>query len=338
MAGNRNNGPTGDSVDSHLDLDITRQIPERAKLDLLWTIRLMAEKVGLHKLRFKSQPGMSFPTREVESILETREEDEVKYEFRANVCGLDGVSGPLPFWLNEILSLEEPETAPVGDFLDIFSHRFIESLFLAWAKRTPALAYQRGGRDGISRILFSLMGLDHAGKTPKPRESGDFIPARLLCYVGSLGHRSRSMPLLRGILRDYFENMDISIREFVLRKVTIPEAERSRLGINGMMLGKDFVPGEQIGDISGGFRIAVGPLDMETFMAFLPGGIHYRHLVKLVKMYVSHLYTWDLALRIKGGEIPGFRLGSREPELRLGRGAWLKSLPRGDDEVIFQPE
>jgi len=146
-----------------------------------------------------------------------------------------------------------------------------------------------------------------------------------LAYIGTMGRRSRSAVGLRGMLRDYFDGIPLEVEQFVPRRVTIPENERSRLGRVGMTLGGNFVPGEQVEDIAGAFRIAIGPLDIADFSDFLPGGTRYRHLSRIVKMYVSHLMAWDMSLRVTGESVPPMRLGEEAEGLRLGRSTWIRS-------------
>lgn len=301
------------------------ELPDGARNDLLWSAHLLARHARLENLRFFAAPGLSFTPAEVAHVRSTPENGDWKYEVRANVGGLDGTSGPLPLWLNEILSREEPGEAPAGDFLNIFSHRFIESLYLAWAGQSPALAFEPGGRDRISGILFCLLGLHFPESETPSEDDDDFRLSRLLAYIGTMGRRSRSAVGLRGMLRDYFDGIPLEVEQFVPRRVTIPEAERSRLGRVGMTLGGDFVPGEQVEDIAGAFRIAIGPLDMADFSDFLPGGTRYRHLSRIVKMYVSHLMAWDMALRVTGESVPPMRLGEEAEGLRLGRSTWIRS-------------
>jgi len=308
-------------------------IPLSAGNHLLWTIHLFAKTVGINHLKFRSKPGLSCPVREVESILHLSDNEKYLYEFLVNVGGLDGVSGPLPLWLNEILLQEDTEEAPLGEFLNIFSHRFIRLLYEAWIKQNPPLSYIPGGYDKISTVLFSLLGR----RTETINEDQSQISLknqRLLPYIGTLGHRPRSAEGLKGLLRNYFGNISIEVQEFIVRKVKVSENRQLQLNKKKYILGKDTIIGKHIKDISGAFRIIIGPLNYSVFIDFIPGKKKYIVLEKLVNMYVSHFLDWDMSLRVKGDSIPKLAL-KKDNQLSLGMNCWLVSKPRSNDEILF---
>ena len=323
-------------------------VPKHAYGDLLWSIHLLLRRVALESVRFRNNPGMHFRAREVEKILSREVEvpgmkAEVRHEVHVNTGGLAGVGGPLPFWFEELLAEEDPDeffiaypssqqaeeggNAPVGDFLDIFSHRFILLLYRAWVSQNSFTAYQRGGQDAISRILFSILGMP---------ESEDYFsafrPARLLGFGGLLGHRSKSAVGLECLLRAYFFGLPIGVRQFVLRWVKIPQTQKCQLGIQGCHLGQDVSIGERVADISGQFRVEIGPLSLDAIREFMPGGDKYKALAELVHLYVGHAHAWKLALRIKTISIPRLRLGHNGVGApRLGYTSWLNCRRRPGD-------
>ncbi len=309
-------------------------IPREALGSLLWTIHLLSRVAGTDKMRFLTKPGMAFAAREVESVKKLPPDDLCDYELRVNIGGMDGTSGPLPPWMNEILAQEDPDDAPLGDFLNIFSHRFVTLLYQAWEKHRPPLRYMRTGKDEVSRLLFCLLGVQGLVEAD---EAIGFRPARLCSYVGAIGHSPRSAAGLQGMLRDYFAGTPLRVKQFVLQKVAIAEDSLSRLGKQGAVLGKDLVLGERVKDVSTCFRVHAGPVDRETFEGFLPGGREYRHLMKLMKIYVPSHLTWDAGLLIKGEAIPKLGIGQTDPRPRLGYNLWLTTRPRGDDEITFKP-
>jgi type VI secretion system protein ImpH len=304
---------------------------------LMWTIHRLAAGTDLAAIRFRSRASMSFPCMEVESVDAASEDGKTRLDVRTNIGGLDGLAGPLPVWLNDILAREDPDHAPLGDFLNIFSHRFIESLYLAWIKYRPDLSYRDDGRDPVSLMLFSLLG----AKSMIERPSGPpaFQPTRALPHVGSIGGRNCSASGLEGMLRHFFAPVEIKIREFVPRKVAIPFRKRAFLDGNSVRLGKNAVIGEQVKDVAGAFRIVVFPPNLSVFTEFLPRGGNFRRLKGLVAVYLSGLLAWDLAIRVKGDLIPRLRLSAGEKESRpqLGYNTWLISRPKDKEaESIFR--
>ena len=310
------------------------KLPEGAFNNLPWTIHLLARRMGIDSRRFRSLPGMAFSCQEVESIARISSEE---CEIRTNIGGLDGLSGPLPPWLNDILALEDAGNAPLGDFLNIFSHRFIESLYLSWTKYRPDISYQIDGRDPISKMLFSLLGARLMTEETVDMK-GDFQANRILPYVGTAGHRPRSAAGLREMLSRFFSPVKIEVKEFMPRKVAVPREDRACMDGKSVQLGKNTVLGEQVKDVAGAFRIVVGPADLRVFMQFVPGEKQFRQLKYLTRMYISGLLVWDLAVRIKGSMIPALDLSTEEKknQLRLGYNTWLVSGPGKDYEVVFQ--
>jgi len=314
-----------------------KPVSEKSFGDLLWTTYLLSKWSSLKEIRFRGNPGMRFRPREVENVLyPSGKEKEQITQVYTNIGGLVGDSGPLPFWFEELLAQEDEDDAPVGDFLDIFSNRFIHLLFEAWCLHNPFVSYKTGGKDPISRIIFSILGMpdvfweDQAEKTPKP--------ARLLGYAGTLGARPRSAVGLQCILKSYFLTIPIRILEFVKRMVRIPQDQRFRLGSQGSMLGSDASLGNRVADVAGRFRIEIGALSLELFEKFLPGGMYHDPLLRLVRLYISYTLEWDVALKIKGDTIPSLCLGTdQSPGARLGYTSWLLTRHRKEDKLVFHP-
>jgi type VI secretion system protein ImpH len=313
-------GPTAERPNDRL-CDVT---PEAQK-NLLWSIYLLNQTIHLKRMRFRSQPGISFPCREVAAVNKPDGQTGGFYEIMTHVGGMDGVSGPLPIWFSEILCREDPEHAPVGRFLDIFSHRFIESLYLAWERRSPVLAYRSRGRDKVSKILYSLVGINQSDSHSNDPPINKPLSTRMLAYVGNLGHRSSSAEGLEGMLRDYFVGIPISIKEFVRRHITLPLEDRSQLDRERLTLGTNMILGDSVEDVTSTFCIQAGPLKLKSFMEFLPDGKKFSDLVELVKMYVGRFLLWELVLILKADSVPGSRLGQSRPCLQLGRNMWLTS-------------
>ncbi|MBF0231473.1 MAG: type VI secretion system baseplate subunit TssG [Desulfamplus sp.] len=347
-------------------------ISPAAHKNLLWSMYLLDKKFknegGIeNKVWCGSQPGMAYPYDEVESVSKTEnnlhsegmekflQNAGFEYILRANIGGLDGSSGPLPPWLSEILFREfhshryENKPAPLGDFMDIFSNRFIKLLYLAWLKPQPALGYSSNQSSFID-ILFSLMGLREGAAEKKEGFKDEFNPDRLLYYTGVMGLHLRSAAGLRGILRDYFDNNQIEVNQFVPRKVRLDkkyracltrkkDAQGEKTNLWHVVLGtsKDVVLGSRVMDVSGTFQVKIGSLTWESFLEFLPGGKNREHLIAIVKRYVSPMLTWEIKLSIIAKNIEclplnksplnesGKGVQEKNRKLRLGLNSWSAS-------------
>ena len=264
----------------------TIPVPTRqAYSSFLWTVHVLARAVALERLKLRSFPSMAFPPREVEAVIPAKEKEDVSYTVWSHIGGLSGGSGPLPLWLNQILASEEPiddredRESPLSDFLDIFSNRFLHLWYRAWLRSRPAFIYESGGKDSVSKLLYSLLGLANTAESPSTEQGHDesdpmeqsVPPSNLLAFVGTLGHKPRSSCGLQAMLSSFFDSVPVTIEEFRERKVPISAKHRPTLSQQGARLGRDFILGSHVRDIGGKFRVSLGPMDYETFIKFLPG-------------------------------------------------------------------
>jgi type VI secretion system protein ImpH len=96
-------------------------------------------------------------------------------------------------------------------------------------------------------------------------------------------------------------------------------------------LGSGAVLGARVWDRQHKFRIRLGPLTLDQYESFLPGGKPLRKLVDWVRMYLCFELDWDVRLVLKPNEVPRLTLGSRQ---RLGWTSWLgrrRSAAPADD-------
>jgi type VI secretion system protein ImpH len=74
-------------------------------------------------------------------------------------------------------------------------------------------------------------------------------------------------------------------------------------------------------DVQHKFRIAIGPLRLDRFRRFLPGGADLARLQALVRSWVGIEFAWDVRLILLRDVVPRARLGSRDTA--LGHASWL---------------
>jgi len=339
--GDGNSGEKNHSVKTNL---FPKNFPKAASNNLFWSIFLLERMVGMENLKIRTNPGLTFVKREVESIVEKDINQSKSYEISSNIYGLDGVTGPIPHWLNLIIANEDKDYAPLGDFLNIFSHRFIQYLYEAWIKNQPFLSFQRKNSD-IATILFSLSGANHHNKNQLSMSS--------FSYIGNIGHKYGSANSLEILLNNYYEHLNIKfkIKEFVKRKLSLSKDERSRLGKN-ILLKNNFILGKHVFDISGSFRIIMGPMNYKEYLEFLPNGQHHNNFVNLIESYISPLLSWDVAFiieaksiinkenkpllkKIKKDEKQEFNL-NKQKFLCLGNNMWLFSKNTSNKIIIKQ--
>lgn len=261
-------------------------------------------------IRFRPATALVFPATDVKRI--TRNED-ASVDVVATFMGLYGIDSPLPYYFYDELATEHEDTVPHRDFLDIFNHRLYAYFYRAWKKYRPGLHYRTGGGDAQSARLLALAGLG----TPHALDEPPVPPMRLAALAGRLGRQARNAEGLEAMLGVLLDGMPVRVIENVPRWV--PIRSRPALGANGQAahLGQNATIGERVYDRSGKFRIRLGPMGVEDYLALLPGGDRAETMRQLVRMYAPDYLDFDLELHVRSDELPTTQLGDDTAKLGL---------------------
>ncbi len=139
--------------------------------------------------------------------------------------------------------------------------------------------------------------------------------SKMLAYSGLMAGRSRSPEVVSGIVAHCFDLDDVSIEQWVLRKVAIADDQQTRLGQANACLGSDTLVGSAIRDRSGKFVLRLRNLSRQRFADFLPNGQDHQRLVKLVEFTTREQLAYDLELQMRPKDIRPMELGE---DVRLG--------------------
>jgi type VI secretion system protein ImpH len=303
---------------------------------LLERIHPDRKPIGRHEdpedeiVRIRFRQSLAFPPSE---IYEIEQGDEQQDEMWVNFMGLNGVAGPLPRHLSQLLADRSvrKETAALREFLDLFNHRLVSLFYRAWEKYHFAVAYERNAGHVFSQYLYCLIGLG----TPGLQGRLNIDDQILLFYAGLLAQRPRSAVALEGILEDYF-GVPIQVVQFQGQWFEMNPDLLSTLGGGGQnnQLGVTAVLWERVWDPQARFRVNVGPLGYREFRDFLPGSQAYVHLVELTRFFVGEDVNFDVRPILRREEVPWCVLGD-DPSVRLGWSMWLKE--RELEEDVSQP-
>ena len=311
--------------------------------------------VGRESFRFRPDVSLGFPATDVRRI--TRCTDPASgtsyYQAEVTFMGLYGVSTPLPLhYATGILrSVEqsgaaatetaEPESqqsaardagpTPVRDFLDIFHHRLVSLFYRSWLKYRYDRSFGMPDRDVITDYLLWLIGYsrDYTEATV------GVPPIRLLRYAGILTQRPRSAVLLENMLQDYWEDLAVEVQQCGGRWVPISPLDGNRTGEANSTLGQDLTVGEQIYDLSGMFKVTIGPMDWTTYLSFLPDKNRFSETRALVNHYCADPLAFTFEFRLHAGEIPEMRLSSDGDAGRLGFSSWVRTEEMPETSVTF---
>jgi type VI secretion system protein ImpH len=275
-------------------------------------------------VRFKANPSFAFPASEIAAITPSAEIPH-GLDIRLNLIGLYGPSSPLPTSYTERIIHSENANA-LGDFLDLFNHRFAGLLYLVWRHYQHHVRYERHGVDAISQAVAALFGLLPLSGGPRADESRTM----LLPYAGLLAMNSRSASSIARVIAHFFD-FPCAIEEFVPRWITIPQDSRFALGSDSIELGVDAILGETIEDVTGHFRIWCGPLPFARYQEFLPDRAANLALQKLIDFVVRDPLSRDIGFSIEAGTTPDWALGDGE----LGWTTWADPSRDQPIEVVI---
>jgi len=283
-------------------------------------------------VRFAAHPDASFPASEVQSL----DRGQTPPLMRVNFMGLTGPLGVLPLPYTSLVRerLREKDSS-MRDFFDIFNHRMISLFCLAFEKYRFSIPYERGERDRFSYHVLALIGLG----TPGLQDRQDVPDDSLLFYSGLLSLHARSAVALRQLLIDYY-SVPIEIEQFVgvWRPVeTDSQCSFSDENNYSERLGFGAIVGDEIWDQQSRVRICLGPLTLQQYVDFLPGGEAHRRVRALTSFYAGGEYDMELQLILKREEVPPCELkGGEGPQ--LGWTSWVKNgdFRRDPGETILE--
>ncbi|ENB3537555.1 type VI secretion system baseplate subunit TssG [Escherichia coli] len=300
------------------------------------SLRTEPEQENVH---FRACASIAFPLRDIESL---EKNAAGQYVMTTHFMGLSGSSSPLPgYYLDEMAWQQAQEgSSATADFLNLFSHRWTQFRYHIWQKYRWHVNFRNDGSDAISQSIYSLIGLGN----PRVRERLNICHSKLLAYAGILAGTGRSPEIVCNLIEHCFDLSDVKLENWQLRRVPIPQEQQNRLGVSELtgegglqgksVLGKNFIIGRHIPDLSGKFLLCINNLKLERYLAFLPEGEDYQPLTTFVSFLLRDQFAWDLRLGLAPDEISGMRLGDRSTS-QLGRTMFI-GKPRRENFISIR--
>jgi type VI secretion system protein ImpH len=278
-------------------------------------------------VRFRAPATLSFPASEIQSI----EHVDGQHEMTVNFLGLTGPAGVLPLYYTELIAARQREGDHAsGEFLDLFNHRVISLFYRAWAKYRFSVAFEKSDADRFSLELLGLVGMG----TPGLQRRQDVLDDSFIYYAGMLMNHARSASSLRNILADYFD-VDVEIQEFAGSWYKLDSEMQTCLDETASdygRLGLGVVAGDEVWQDESTVRITLGPLPLERYLEFLPGGGAYEALRSLTRFFAGDELDFEVQLLLKRDDVPACDFGAAGAAApRLGWVTWVKSLPFGNE-------
>jgi len=264
---------------------------------------------------FRSNVALAFPETEI-ARLRPGATPTRPAQMLINFLGLAGALGPLPQPFVELIFQRavRGDTA-ARDFLDIFNHRLASFVYRIRKKHRIGLGVTSPVEDGAAEHLYALLGLGY----PELRNRLGVNDRALLIHTLALGNDTRSLEGLVAILRYHFR-VPVEVTPLTGAFHPIEMGDRTAIGRSGRnrALGRDACLGGRFWDQESAFELRIGPMKLETFLQFLPGGDALGPMCALVKFYAGQRYRLSVQLILEPLEMPQAKLGDAKAS-RLGQ-------------------
>ncbi len=286
---------------------------------------------GEEGFRIGQLPSMAFSPREIASLSERYG----KLHIDLFGLGLWGSQGPLPLHLTELAytRAEAQQDRTLIHFMNVFHHRALSVFYRAWASSQATASFDRTDDESFSFYVGSLAGIDAA----EARRSSLPVHARLAASP-HLVREARNPDGMAATLTQYF-GVPVSVEEYAETWIELEADECSRIGWPGAsaVMGEGAMLGSAILDRQHSFRLAIGPLELDQYLAFMPESETLGVLVEWVRAFVGFEYAWEIRLLVKPHAAPPARADDAQC---LGHSTWLGEAI-GEAPVtgmIFAPE
>jgi type VI secretion system protein ImpH len=257
------------------------------------------------RIRLRPSPALVFPAADVSGVHLGPEAVHVVQTF----LGLYGLCSPLPPPFSEDVAEEGRDTTAHRDFLDLFNHRLLAFFYRAWKKYRPGL--RMGDAAGPHRRMLCLAGV--GARPPSSDPPSAPAPGQLAAQAALFGAQTPNAEGLEALVESQLSDVQVDVIENVPR--WIPSPTQYGLGDDGLQLGNGGILGRHVYDRTGKFRLRLGPLTLDQYLALLPGGSAAARVDRLVRLYVPEALTYDVELRVPSAALPPTRLGAAGSQL-----------------------
>jgi type VI secretion system protein ImpH len=240
--------------------------------------------------------------------------------------GFFGPQGALPLtttyeayeWMHPVAANRADPSFP--RFVDIFTNRFLQLFFRAWADARPIAQHDRPKEDRFARYIGSFAGIG----TEATANRDTVADIAKLPYAGLVSPRVKSARRLAQLIRGVFK-LNASITERIGTWLRFEPGDRMALGERGSGLGVDTFVGARAYSINDKFRITIRTTSLEQYTGLLPNAPMSDRLADLVFFHIGHRFEYDVELALPARLAPPAQLGTSG---QLGWTSWV--APRAD--------
>jgi type VI secretion system protein ImpH len=242
--------------------------------------------------------------------------------------GFFGPQGALPLnTTSEAYHWSNGRDPSFARFTDIFSNRFLQLFFRAWANARPIAQHDRPDDDRFADYVgaFAGIGVDSLQR----RDSLEDIAK--IPFAGLVNPQVKSASRLRQLVRGIF-HVDVDVEERVGTWLTFEPSDRLLVGEGDAGLGVDTYLGARVYSINDKICILIRARDLDQYRQFLPTGELSDQLTDLIFFYIGHRFEFDVRLSLPARYAPPTRL-SQSGE--LGWTAWVSPDNDAGEDVYF---
>jgi type VI secretion system protein ImpH len=309
----------------------------------LWLKRHGMPQQGLvaNFLRFQNSTSLSFPASQIEAVdTEPRDVERdagslgaalqsatLKYvRITPTFMGLLGGTGALPAHYTERIAahvLYQNDEGPRA-FLDTYSNRSLALFYEAWRKYRLELKYQVEGQDTFLPLLrwFTGLGNQSLRKRLASPEDGAVLDESIGYFAAPIRQRPAAALQVGRVLSEYF-GQPVKVVQFIGCWYDVPAAQQTTLGGANAILGAGAMAGARVWQRDLRLRLVIGPLDRDSFDAFLPGGLAARALKSMLTMFTGVSLEYEVQLVLRAAHVQGASLGDERKGCRLGWDTYL---------------
>lgn len=285
-------------------------------------------------VRFHVNPRLGFPASQIQQI---EFPHDAPVDMMVNFMGLTGPQGVLPYVYSELmLERLRAKDRTLLSFLNIFNHRAISLFYRAWQRTRFPVNYAAGLRDYFTQYLRDLLGIGTQGLQHRQAIEDE----ALMHYISLIAMQSRSAVALEQVLADYFE-VPVEIEQFTGAWYTLDESTQCAMNEKDAMstqMGSGAVVGDAVWDRGGRVRIRIGPIGIQRYDDFLPGGNANDALRAITQFFSNGCVDFEAQLVLDRKEVPAVELDfDAGHPARLGWVSWAKTAPMSadpDDTVL----
>ncbi len=263
-------------------------------------------------IRLGQNPFMDFPASNLSAF---ERNADGRFRVLVKFLGMLGPQGALPLATTEEAFLWTLRDDAFPRFLDIFTHRFLQMFFRAWADARPVAQHDRPEADRFIAYIGSMIGVG----TPIYRDLDSVPDQAKLAYAGLMAPQAKSASRLRNLVSGIF-GVAVEVDEFVGSRLTLEEADRTRMGQRNCGLGGGILVGASVYSVDDKFRIRIFVKSMAQYVTYLPSGGRCEPLADLVFFYVGDELDWEVELAIPAGAVEPVRLARFG---QLGYTSWM---------------